>query len=105
MSGVRSCRICGCTDARACPGGCSWAGETLCSACVPTVDETFVGLQLVSGTDHITEDQVRGWSIDQRADAFDWAMAVHFHASDNDDVVVPLRPDFTLKAAPQEGGR
>ncbi|HKX71390.1 MAG TPA: hypothetical protein VJM75_09195 [Acidimicrobiales bacterium] len=33
------CRICGCTDRAACPGGCSWvpdpAGEgDLCSACL-----------------------------------------------------------------------
>jgi hypothetical protein len=33
-SAVRACRVCGCTDAQACPGGCSWAGADLCSACV-----------------------------------------------------------------------
>lgn len=27
------CRVCGCTDARACPGGCSWVELDLCSAC------------------------------------------------------------------------
>ena len=27
------CRECGCTDARACPGGCSWVEADLCSAC------------------------------------------------------------------------
>ncbi len=30
---VRTCRECGCTDERACPGGCSWVEEDLCSAC------------------------------------------------------------------------
>lgn len=30
---VRSCRYCGCTDDRACPGGCSWTGQDVCSAC------------------------------------------------------------------------
>lgn len=30
----RSCRVCGCTDARACqPFGCYWVEEDLCSAC------------------------------------------------------------------------
>lgn len=96
MNRVRSCRLCGCTDARACPGGCSWAGELLCSACVPSDDDAFASLQLVSDTDHITEDQVRSWSADQRADAFEWAMAVHYRASDN-DVEVPPRPSFTLR--------
>lgn len=98
MSRVRSCRICGCTDARACPGGCSWAGERLCSACVPPVDDVYIALQFVSDTDHITEDQVRSWSADQRADAFDWVMAVHYRASDN-DVRLPPRPGCTLKVA------
>lgn len=30
---VRACRVCGCTDFRACPGGCSWVEDDLCSAC------------------------------------------------------------------------
>jgi len=30
---VRTCRVCGCTDEHACPGGCSWVQEDLCSAC------------------------------------------------------------------------
>lgn len=35
---VRTCWSCGCTDDRACPGGCAWAvtetpGEDLCTAC------------------------------------------------------------------------
>jgi len=31
---ARRCRVCGCTDANACPGGCSWVAPDLCSACV-----------------------------------------------------------------------
>jgi hypothetical protein len=31
--GVRSCRVCGCTDDHACPGGCCWVEPDLCSAC------------------------------------------------------------------------
>lgn len=29
------CHVCGCTDGRACPGGCGWtdATHTLCTAC------------------------------------------------------------------------
>lgn len=32
---VGVCRVCGCTDDRACPGGCSWADarHTICSSC------------------------------------------------------------------------
>ncbi len=36
LGGVRTCRKCGCTDAMACPEGCFWVDEDLCSACVPT---------------------------------------------------------------------
>jgi acyl-CoA synthetase (AMP-forming)/AMP-acid ligase II len=28
------CRMCGCTDDRACPGGCAWVAPDLCSSCV-----------------------------------------------------------------------
>ena len=28
-----TCRVCGCTQARACTGGCYWVSEDLCSAC------------------------------------------------------------------------
>jgi hypothetical protein len=34
----RVCRVCGCTDLRACAGGCWWVGEDLCSACQPKGD-------------------------------------------------------------------
>lgn len=32
---LRACRVCGCIDEQACPGGCHWVGPDLCSACVP----------------------------------------------------------------------
>jgi hypothetical protein len=28
------CDLCGCTDGRACEGGCFWVFDSLCSACV-----------------------------------------------------------------------
>jgi len=31
-----TCRKCGCTETRACPGGCWWVEPDLCSACAPT---------------------------------------------------------------------
>lgn len=33
LAPFRACRACGCTDARACPGGCHWVEPDLCSAC------------------------------------------------------------------------
>jgi len=30
---VRRCRVCGCTDDRACLGGCAWVSADLCSTC------------------------------------------------------------------------
>lgn len=35
---VRTCRVCGCTDYQACPGGCHWVEDDLCSSCVPKED-------------------------------------------------------------------
>ena len=32
----QQCRVCGCTEDRACPGGCSWVEKDLCSACTDT---------------------------------------------------------------------
>ncbi|MGX8702055.1 hypothetical protein [Caproiciproducens sp.] len=29
----RKCRVCGCDWNHACPGGCSWVGDDLCSRC------------------------------------------------------------------------
>lgn len=35
---IRTCRNCGCTDDRACFGGCAWVSETedLCTSCALT---------------------------------------------------------------------
>lgn len=33
MSQPGICRVCGCTDDRACPGGCWWVEPDLCSQC------------------------------------------------------------------------
>lgn len=94
----RACRYCSCTEHEACPDGCSWTGERLCSACTPDIEQTITALCLVAGTEHITDDQVKAWTADERADAFYWAMAVHHRASDN-QVDIPARPAHTLNEA------
>lgn len=33
------CRVCGCTQQNACPGGCSWVEEDLCSSCTDKAAE------------------------------------------------------------------
>jgi hypothetical protein len=30
----RKCSVCGCTERKACPGGCAWADWDLCTACL-----------------------------------------------------------------------
>ena len=34
---VQKCRSCGCEDAFACPGGCFWVEEDLCSRCAQVI--------------------------------------------------------------------
>lgn len=36
------CRRCGCSERDACPDGCAWASENLCTACV-SIEETVHG--------------------------------------------------------------
>jgi hypothetical protein len=38
---VRRCRHCGCTELRACEGGCWWVGADECSACRPDQAANF----------------------------------------------------------------
>lgn len=42
-------------------------------------------------------ETIATWSTEQQRLALEWASATHFRASDNDDVVVPPRPDFLPK--------
>lgn len=32
------CRVCGCSDAEACPSGCAWYDPTLCTTCALAVE-------------------------------------------------------------------
>lgn len=38
---IRKCRVCGCHDQQACPGGCWWVGADLCSACVKSAGNSI----------------------------------------------------------------
>lgn len=53
----------------------------------------FAALLLVDDTD-VTEDLVQRWPQAWLDQAYDWAVRVHLKASDNDDVLVPVRPSF-----------
>lgn len=35
---TRTCRECGCSNFAACPGGCWWVDDDLCSSCAVAVD-------------------------------------------------------------------
>lgn len=50
------CRVCGCTDDRACPGGCHWVEPDLCSSCegyVPVPWEAAKSLADEHGKDQV----------------------------------------------------
>lgn len=45
----RVCRVCGCTYENACPGGCSWVEEDLCSACAEEAENEDSDAELPPG--------------------------------------------------------
>ncbi|MGH6950840.1 MAG: hypothetical protein ACREH4_08205 [Vitreimonas sp.] len=52
---------------------------------------------LVAGSVEVTQDEVEAWTLEQRKVAAEWAISVHYSASDNDDVIVPPRPEFVRR--------
>lgn len=52
LSMFRSCRLCGCTDSAACPGGCSWVEADLCSACCDRL-ATAARVEVADGVDAV----------------------------------------------------
>lgn len=108
---VRSCRICGCTELRACPDGCWWVGDRLCSACLPTVEATLAALRQISDAAKLSMiagravRAVRSWPVDDRADAYHWAMSLHYSAHES-DIEVPPAPGCisTLRSTADASG-
>lgn len=47
LAAARACRFCGCTETRACPGGCSWAFDDVCTACLGHTPASWAALQAV----------------------------------------------------------
>lgn len=56
----QTCRICGCTDSKACEGGCSWVLPGLCSKCiteaVPECIEILIDTILLTHQDDINHE-------------------------------------------------
>lgn len=72
MTGVTACRGCGCTDDRACPGGCAWVDDPsgegeLCSACLIRIWNREP-LPLTRWTDEHGEPAGAGATIDRAMD-------------------------------------
>lgn len=42
----KKCRVCGCTDISACPGGCYWVEDDLCSECVEVDEEIEIEIEI-----------------------------------------------------------
>lgn len=84
---VAACRVCGCTEDAACPGGCWWVPDRtmtgeLCSSCVPTRED------LVREVAH--EHGLDGWSA---AALLDFAFAVDLVV---DPALLTWRPVETI---------
>src|SRR5437879_5601625 len=47
---MKTCRVCGCTEERACPGQCSWVGDQdICSRCMVGLASAVVPLDINAG--------------------------------------------------------
>lgn len=42
LDAQRRCRVCGCTDGNACPGGCYWVEKDLCSECAQETTDVAI---------------------------------------------------------------
>lgn len=62
---MTTCIGCGCDDAHACPGGCSWVAKSpaglcgVCSGCADVFDADSVAPLLAEAEADITEDEIR----------------------------------------------
>ena len=52
------CRICGCTDEHACPGGCYWVEDDLCSRCDEAIEAVSRWKHYGRGVSHELEHMV-----------------------------------------------
>ncbi len=68
MSGHQqmTCRVCGCTDLHACPGGCFWVEPGLCSECNPATKGLAAALAAAGESEH------RGEARQRRIKVGDW---------------------------------
>ncbi|MBI4569459.1 MAG: helix-turn-helix domain-containing protein [Planctomycetes bacterium] len=66
-----ACILCGCTEARACAGGCGWAWNGLCTACLPRHGEIIAALErgerLADVADHLGLATWRVYAIRRRS--------------------------------------
>jgi len=57
-------------------------------------ERVFLALELAGEPIDTTQETVARWTSEQRKAAAEWALSRSYAASDNDDVIVPPRPDF-----------
>lgn len=57
----RTCRYCGCTDDRACPGGCAWVAPDVCSS-KPCVERAYLDCYLTPDLGESIENPIEDFS-------------------------------------------
>jgi hypothetical protein len=97
------CSKCRCTEIAACrhdthaPDGCGWANDsrTICTMCdVVEVDQVVLVTMMVGLEREIPIAVIEGWTQDERRAARAYCWAVMLKASDNEEVIVPTRPEI-----------
>lgn len=67
-----ACRECGCTDNRACPGGCSWVAPDLCTQCLWSL--VALSEREVKTLARLTEGLATKWAVWTTAEDFEVAV-------------------------------
>lgn len=90
---VKTCRLCGCTEQRACvteTGPCSWAGPGICTACKEE-PERIVGLTFAMLTGFNQLRQYKAFPKCKKWTLTDWACAMAGETGEACNLIKKLR--------------
>jgi hypothetical protein len=103
MSKKRTCLRCGCTDAKACEGGCAWVGET--NVCDKCLTKTEVGLFSALAFNKVSSDQLVANAIERNHEVHALAKQFESLLQERSELVncIQMLRAVVLEVTPQIG--